>query len=59
MLWYLIEDYYIAEEKYLLTKVNNYDRLEIYLINIHTLLSKNMKNYKNLLTLLLKKITKI
>lgn len=38
MLWLVYEDYYGIKEKDLYTKANNYDRLERYLINIHTLL---------------------
>lgn len=39
MLWFLIEDYYVGEKKYdMYTKANNYDRLQIYLNNLHRLL---------------------
>lgn len=38
MLWLVYEDYYGIKEKDLYAKANNYDRLERYLINIHTLL---------------------
>lgn len=39
MLWLVYEDYYYAtKEKDLYVKANNYDRLERYLINIHSLL---------------------
>lgn len=39
MLWFLIEDYYIADKNTdLHTKANNYDRLLIYLNNLHRLL---------------------
>lgn len=39
MLWLVYEDYYVIKEKDIYTKANNYDRLERYLINIHSLLS--------------------
>ena len=38
MLWLVYEDYYGMKENDIYTKANNYDRLERYLINIHTLL---------------------
>lgn len=38
MLWLVYEDYYGVKENDLYTRANNYDRLERYLINIHTLL---------------------
>lgn len=38
MLWLVYEDYYAKKEKDLYVKANNYDRLERYLINIHSLL---------------------
>lgn len=38
MLWLVYEDYYATKEKDLYVKANNYDRLERYLINIHSLL---------------------
>ena len=38
MLWLVYEDYYGVKENDLHTKANNYDRLERYLINIHSLL---------------------
>ena len=38
MLWLVYEDYYGIKTKDLYEKANNYDRLERYLINIHTLL---------------------
>lgn len=38
MLWLVYEDYYAIKEKDLYVKANNYDRLERYLINIHSLL---------------------
>lgn len=38
MLWLVYEDYYGIKEKDIYTKANNYDRLERYLINIHSLL---------------------
>ena len=38
MLWLIYEDYYSLQENDLYTKANNYDRLGIYLTNIHTLL---------------------
>lgn len=39
MLWLVYEDYYGIKENDIYTKANNYDRLERYLINIHSLLS--------------------
>lgn len=38
MLWLVYEDCYGIKNNDLYTKANNYDRLERYLINIHTLL---------------------
>ena len=38
MLWLIYEDYYGIKNSDLYTRANNYDRLERYLINIHTLL---------------------
>lgn len=38
MLWLVYEDYYGIKENDIYTKANNYDRLERYLINIHSLL---------------------
>ena len=39
MLWFLIEDYYVGNKNDdLYTKANNYDRLQIYLNNLHRLL---------------------
>ncbi len=38
MLWLVYEDYYGIKTKDLYEKANNYDRLERYLINIHSLL---------------------
>lgn len=38
MLWLVYENYYAIKENDLYTKANNYDRLERYLINIHSLL---------------------
>lgn len=38
MLWVVYEDYYGIKENDIYTKANNYDRLERYLINIHSLL---------------------
>lgn len=38
VLWLVYEDYYGIKENDLYTKANNYDRLERYLINIHSLL---------------------
>lgn len=38
MLWYIIEDYYTLQKNDVYTKANNYDRLGVYLNNIHTLL---------------------
>ena len=39
MLWLVYEDYYGIKKNDIYTKANNYDRLERYLINIHSLLS--------------------
>lgn len=38
MLWYIIEDYYTLQKNDVYTKANNYDRLGVFLNNIHTLL---------------------
>lgn len=38
MLWLVYKDYYGIKENDIYTKANNYDRLERYLINIHSLL---------------------
>ena len=38
MLWLVYEDYYGVKENDLYIKANNYDRLERFLINIHSLL---------------------
>ena len=44
MLWYIIEDYYTGvKEEDIYTKANNYNRLGIYLINIHELLFSKQK----------------
>lgn len=48
MLWLVYEDYYGIKEKDLYTKANNYDRLERFLINIHSLLywrKQEMSNF--------------
>lgn len=51
MLWFLIEDYHIGTNNNdLFTKANNYDRLMIYLSNLHRLmynLDKEMRNFIN------------
>lgn len=48
MLWYLLEDYYTGvEEEDIYTKANNYDRLRVYLCNIHTLLFTKQQEMKN------------
>lgn len=47
MLWFLIEDYYIGvKQEDIYTKANNYDRLGIYLNNIHSLLFTKQKEMK-------------
>lgn len=47
MLWYLIEDYYTGvKQEDLYTKANNYDRLGVYLSNLHTLLFTKHKEMK-------------
>lgn len=49
LLWFLIEDYYISNTNNdLNTKANNYDKLLIYLNNLHRLLynlDTEMKNF--------------
>lgn len=48
MLWYIIEDYYTGvKEDDIYTKANNYDRLGVYLNNIHTLLLGKQEEMKN------------
>ena len=50
MLWLVYEDYYALRKDDLYTKANNYDRLETYLINIHSLLyarHKEMEGFIN------------
>lgn len=50
MLWLVYEDYYALRKDDLYTKANNYDRLETYLINIHSLLyarHKEMEDFIN------------
>ena len=39
MLWYIYEDYYTIPEDDLYTKANNYDRLRVFLYNIHNQLN--------------------
>ena len=47
MLWYIIEDYYVGVKKEdIYTKANNYDRLGVYLNNIHTLLFGKQEEMK-------------
>lgn len=47
MLWFLIEDYYVGvNQEDIYTKANNYDRLGIYLNNIHSLLFAKQKEMK-------------
>ncbi len=47
MLWLVYEDYYGVKENDLHTKANNYDRLERYLINIHSLLCSKKQEMTN------------
>lgn len=47
MLWLVYEDYYAIKENDLYTKANNYDRLERYLINIHSLLYTKQQEMAN------------
>lgn len=47
MLWLIYEDYYGIKGKDLYTKANNYDRLERYLINIHSLLYTRQQEMAN------------
>lgn len=47
MLWLVYEDYYRIKENDIYTKANNYDRLERYLINIHSLLSLRKQEMTN------------
>lgn len=47
MLWLVYEDYYGVKENDLHTKANNYDRLEKYLINIHSLLCSKKQEMTN------------
>lgn len=47
MLWLVYEDYYEIKEKDLYTKANNYDRLERFLINIHSLLYSRKQEMSN------------
>ena len=47
MLWLVYEDYYGIKEKDLYTKANNYDRLERFLINIHSLLYSRKQEMSN------------
>lgn len=46
MLWLVYEDYYGIKNSDLYTKANNYDRLERYLINIHSLLYSRQQEMK-------------
>lgn len=47
MLWLVYEDYYGIKENDLYIKANNYDRLERYLINIHSLLYSKKQEMTN------------
>lgn len=50
MLWYIYEDYYTQGEIDLYTKANNYDRLRVFLYNLHsqlTNLQDEMLDYTN------------
>ena len=47
MLWLVYEDSYGVKENDLYTKANNYDRLERYLINIHSLLCSKKQEMTN------------
>lgn len=46
MLFYIYEDYYILQKDDLYMKANNYDRLEKFLINIHSLLSNQCEEMR-------------
>ena len=46
LLWLVYEDYYSLQKNDLYTKADNYDRLGIYLINIHTLLYNATKEMR-------------
>jgi len=47
MLWLVYEDYYSLQKNDLYTKADNYDRLGIFLLNIHSLLYKTTKDMEN------------
>lgn len=48
MLWYLIEDYYTGvKQEDIYTKANNYERLGVYLRNMHSLLFDKQKEMKD------------
>ena len=49
MLWLVYEDYYAMQKNDLYTKANYYDRLERYLINIHSLLYTRHKEMENII----------
>lgn len=49
MLWLVYEDYYGMQKNDLYTKANNYDRLERYLINIHSLLYTRHKEMEEII----------
>lgn len=49
MLWLVYEDYYSLQKNDLYTKANNYDRLEKYLINIHSLLYARHKEMEDMI----------
>ena len=46
MLWLIYEDYFVPQSNDIYLKANNYDRLEIYLMNIHSLLNNTTKEMK-------------
>lgn len=49
MLWLVYEDYYGVKENDLYVKANNYDRLERFLINIHSLLHTRHKEMEDMI----------
>ncbi len=49
MLWLVYEDYYSLQKNDLYTKAYNYDRLERYLINIHSLLYTRHKEMEDII----------
>ena len=47
MLWYIIDDYYINQNNLdLYSKASNFDRLQTYLTNIHSILDTKQKEMK-------------